>query len=474
MSLDPKKTAFDTLLLALEQSHHDQVVAIAQEILSLYPGDVETRYCLGISQLLLGHNGAGLETLNSLMSDHYRDTLLHADLDTKQWFGHCALQLAILAEFQPPSPDEKVLPYVRTWSRFAELVGRSVGDESLIQGGLALQKRVWHFETGGEVGERQVFRPDSPPLLQVEPTNQCNLGCTMCTRNDMKRKLGFMDPALWQTLLDTWAGKKNERYLPHLAHPQRRPFGVVVRGHIKFFFLGEPLLHKDLAAMIHAARQQGCSVSVQTNGTLLSNPAIRARLLDAAPSDIGISIDRLDARSYEAVRKGSTWENLLAGVQALHEERRQRGLEETVGIYTTTIIPENSPKNLARADQFLEPLRPFVDQTHEISLNLTQSPQFIDDNGVMKTYPREENDQYSQETFMCNEPFNGLNVLWDGTVTPCCIDVDGEVPLGNVATDGGIEVIWQSDRVRKFQQAHLEKKLADYPFCARCMNAPLE
>src|SRR5215210_2556474 len=47
--------------------------------------------------------------------------------------------------------------------------------------------------------------PSMPEIVQIESTNICNAKCVFCPRDDMHRKQGVMDMALYQKIVDECA-----------------------------------------------------------------------------------------------------------------------------------------------------------------------------------------------------------------------------------------------------------------------------
>ena len=70
---------------------------------------------------------------------------------------------------------------------------------------------------------------------------------------------------------------------------------------------------------------------------------------------------------------------------------------------------------------------------------------------------------------LCVEPLTKLNVLWDGSITPCCYDIDCEMPLGHIKD--GIDNIWKSSKVKELQEALLNQDFMKYPLCSACMSS---
>jgi radical SAM protein with 4Fe4S-binding SPASM domain len=69
---------------------------------------------------------------------------------------------------------------------------------------------------------------------------------------------------------------------------------------------------------------------------------------------------------------------------------------------------------------------------------------------------------------VCDHPWHRLVVNWDGQVTPCCHDPNGEYEFGNAAE--GIGTVWNGERLRAFRRAI---KSQERPMiCTKC-SAPL-
>jgi radical SAM protein with 4Fe4S-binding SPASM domain len=60
-----------------------------------------------------------------------------------------------------------------------------------------------------------------------------------------------------------------------------------------------------------------------------------------------------------------------------------------------------------------------------------------------------------------------MAVLWNGDVTVCCGDIDGELSVGNVR-DSTIEEIWNGAEIKKIRKAHFSKDFSSLPLCDRC------
>ena len=59
-----------------------------------------------------------------------------------------------------------------------------------------------------------------------------------------------------------------------------------------------------------------------------------------------------------------------------------------------------------------------------------------------------------------------LMVLWDGTVVPCCLDHDGDIPLGNLLQEDLADIL-ASPTAEAILEGFTQGK-AVHPLCRRC------
>ena len=72
----------------------------------------------------------------------------------------------------------------------------------------------------------------------------------------------------------------------------------------------------------------------------------------------------------------------------------------------------------------------------------------------------------------CPKPFTDVGVLWNGDVTLCGLDHDGQLKVGNVR-DSSIETVIQSDAAQKLRAS----MLGDHPLspiCQKCQERPVK
>jgi putative metalloenzyme radical SAM/SPASM domain maturase len=151
---------------------------------------------------------------------------------------------------------------------------------------------------------------DHPTKLFVETTSRCNLNCVMCMKQngDGASCDGDLDHQLFAALEPALTGAE----------------ALVLNG------VGEPLLNNRLEQYISRAKRlmpAGSWTGFQSNGLLLSN--LRAiSLLDAGVDKICLSMDGVDASTFESIRAGSELADLEHALSALVDAKRICGRHE--------------------------------------------------------------------------------------------------------------------------------------------------
>jgi len=458
----------NTLKLLFLSGKHAEIIQSAEDAIRRHPEALEGYYYAGLSCVCAGDTARGFGYLSQVLERFQKDpasTL--TDRSRALLVGYTALQFSQLTdgyEFRALAHA-----YGAVYARVASTIGNKYQDADLqnTASSLLVRHKPWRKTLAdGRVVTGTYFVPDSPFVLQVEPTNQCNLRCTMCPYEAMTRKKGYLDLSLWKQILLSWSNRIKEIVLTHYLSEAviriQRPHGV------KLFFMGDPLLHPQFEKLIAQAREPAtkCPVYIETNGFLLKDASVRTRLLAAVPSVIGVSIDGVSEESYNSVRKGSSWKAVEGAIRDLSRQRKEMGLEKVIKIGIATIIPQDTPENKARTRKFLEPVCSYVDYVNYMPLDRQFKGSFFNPAGEIFGYEHRVPAPVSENYPVCIEPLEKLNILWDGSVIPCCNDINGAHILGHASA--GIDTVWRSERTRQLHDAILRQKLESFPLCARC------
>ncbi|HEY3354774.1 MAG TPA: radical SAM protein [Polyangia bacterium] len=164
-----------------------------------------------------------------------------------------------------------------------------------------------------------------PPLhLQVEPTSRCNLRCPMCEHGSFGGRGADLPPARLAGLLAE---------VPALR-------SVDLTG------IGEPLLHRGFAELLHLTGARRLRVRFNTNATLLAGAA-RALVLAGGVDEVHVSLDGATAATFDAQRPGAGFGRVTANVRALTAARRRGGPRVSLQLVLT-------PASLAEAPALVD------------------------------------------------------------------------------------------------------------------------
>ena len=268
--------------------------------------------------------------------------------------------------------------------------------------------------------------------VYIEITNRCNLSCDFCPGT--ARPLRFLSEEEFATILRRLRGHT---------------------GYLYFHVMGEPLLHPLLGRFLELAAEENFRVCLTTNGTLLKKR--QAELLSAsALHKVSVSLHSFEGNGggdltpyleqcwdfcRPAAEKGvlcvlRLWNE--GGGEARNEEIF-RFLEEKTGLGRED-WPRPRP-NTARVGE-----RIFVERDSRFDWPDLSAPE--------------------QGTTFCHALRQQMAVLCDGTVVPCCLDHEGDIPIGNLM-EQELEEILQSPRARALYEGFSRRRPTE-ELCRRC------
>jgi MoaA/NifB/PqqE/SkfB family radical SAM enzyme len=303
--------------------------------------------------------------------------------------------------------------------------------------------------------------------FQIQITSRCNLRCPICTKNVFSSEWidGDMDMGTYEAL---------SRAFPYLKQAYLDAWG-------------EPLLHPNFWEMVSIAREAGCSVGTTTNGTLINRDV--ARRLAAGLDVVGISMDGATAGTYESIRRGAKFDQVVEGVRELVAAKKEmrsdgyplvsllflknrrniRELPDVVALAAELGADEVVASNLTYvAKPAHEALRVYSLQgaSPETLAILDQARIRARNLGLgLRIYPLEP----KRVAFCEARPLEALHITWDGFVSPCVYltlpiksdtmakvyeGVGYQVPmtrLGNVNASELID-IWNSEAYKRFRE----------------------
>lgn len=285
--------------------------------------------------------------------------------------------------------------------------------------------------------------------IYIEITNICNLDCSFCPGH--KRSHRYMTADRFETVLQ-----------------KTHPYGENFYLHL----MGEPLGHPQFAEILSICSRYGVQTNITTNGTLLS------RCCDDVLKNNVRSVC-ISMHSFGANDMNISLQKYLESVTGFC--KNALGRKTTVELRLWDMSRESiSDKNslnyniLEYINTALSPDINIFSQMEEtfFSMDKNRKKNFrIKDNiflGMAEqfSWPSLENSPDRICEGFCYGLRNQIAILADGTVVPCCLDSDGNIPLGNIF-ESSLEEIYCTPRSRDIYNGFTNQKAVE-PLCQSC------
>jgi len=273
-----------------------------------------------------------------------------------------------------------------------------------------------------------------PLHLDIETTESCNLKCIMCVHGiDGVPNTGMIDVGFAKSLIDQASdgGTKS----------------------IKFNWRGEPALHKGLEELVAYAKHKGIlEVQINTNGIPFTEKRIRT-LIESGIDRVIFSMDGASKETYEKIRVGAKYENLIRNIRIFRKIRDELNLSKPLFRIQMVRMSTNDHE----LDSFIEMWKDIVD---DISIkDVTDRGQ----GGELYV-----GDKVAIGRRRCNQPWQRMIVSREGNVYPCCSDWHESYPIGN-AHKNKLSEIWMGSQMERLREINRKKELNSYDPCKNCI-----
>ena len=277
--------------------------------------------------------------------------------------------------------------------------------------------------------------------VYIEITNVCNLSCNFCPKT--KRKYKFMNKEEFNYILK-----------------EVKPF----TEHIYLHLMGEPLLNENIQEFLEESGNQGLYVNLTTNGTLLNtvgDTLIKAKAL----RQVNISLHSFEANKKTVeleeylkdisnfIIKARENSNIICAIRLWNMDSNDLIGENNLNREILKILEENLNLDFSLAEKLQETNR--IKLKDKVYLNMAEKFQ----------WPDIKIDTLEEKVF-CHGLRNQMGILVDGTVVPCCLDSDGNLPLGNIF-EKSLKEILEGERAINIYNG-FSRRVAVEDLCKRC------
>ena len=330
-----------------------------------------------------------------------------------------------------------------------------------------------------------------PEQVKLETTTRCNLACQFCGR----------------TWAATWARGQNQ--IPDKKEDKRSLLNATRHAGKNLEFstfknlidqfpylskmdvqgMGEPLINPDFIPMLEFASSRNITTQFFTNATLLSREMSNA-LMQQRISEISISLDGATAQTYEFIRFGANYFQVVDNISELVEARKIARKKKPIIRLSAVITSQNVEElpNLIRlghelgvdqivATQFKcistsldswipdqETLIRIIDESRHTAAEY-KLPLAIE----FAIQSKERVNAVSQSISRCLYPWFSINITIDGNLTPCSyLPLAEGWGLGNVFQTPFAD-IWNSETYQKLRR-NMRNGNLQQTFCQACID----
>ena len=284
-----------------------------------------------------------------------------------------------------------------------------------------------------------------PICIDVELTNCCNLKCYMCPTGigSSIREKGYMSDKTYYKLLRDISGHQVG---------------------LRFIRWGEPTLHPKMCKYIKAAKKEGHLCHINTNGVTINK--LIDDILEAGLDSVKFSFQGVNEESYERIRQGGNFKNVIANIKDLYNARINNSPYIQVSTTTTSESEEEIKK-------FKESIAPYCDMINVGAtilqyLDIDRSDMNEKQKELFQKIKSEQRVVYKRPAH-CSEVYGKLSVDWDGKISACCTDYDRELIIGDLA-DNTISEIFMCNKIDTYRKILSRKAFSEVAKCSKCFD----
>jgi len=276
-----------------------------------------------------------------------------------------------------------------------------------------------------------------PLVLNIEPTNACNLSCYLCPRNKGRRKVGYMDFGLFKKIIDECKGHRKLKM-------------------INFHKDGESLLHPKIYEMIrYAADKKAAEIlHINTNALTLNEDNCRRFLLSGI-DDVTISIDAARPRTFYKIKGADLLAKVEANVETLMKTKQSLGLAKP---FIRVKIMEFEDIESREIEEFICRWKGCVDDVQVTGVH----------NWSGAIEELKVTDEVRENRYPCVLLWYLLAVNWDGKVSACNVDWDLSAMVGSMEEET-LHGIWNGEKIKGLRKAEIAGIHDLAEVCKKCV-----
>ena len=268
--------------------------------------------------------------------------------------------------------------------------------------------------------------------IYIEITNICNLKCKFCPETSRNKE--FMTLEKFEEAI-----RKIHNYTN------------LICLHVK----GEPLLHNNLKGILDVLEKYNLKANITTNGTLIKE---KLDVLKNSKSVRQINFSIHSIMQNEKLNK-QYLQNIFQSVEELKNTMISYRLWNLQNIKDNDIN-----NNIIESMEECYKISNLKKQLIENEFMQLRKNIFINQD-IEFTWP-DPNKEHINENGRCLALKDQVAILVDGTVVPCCLDNNGDIPLGNIFKETMEEILNKPKSI--LIKKNFENNIITCNFCKTC------
>jgi len=225
--------------------------------------------------------------------------------------------------------------------------------------------------------------------------------------------------------------------------------------YLYYHLMGEPLTHPLLPDFIEYASSMGFRSAVTTNGSLLAEKG--DALIEKGVYKVSISV-----HSFEDGEK-EEYERYLSDCFDFADKASKKGVLTVLRLWNKGY---DNGRNISTLELLEKRFPKGKDnEWHEGRRGVRIRDKLHLEYGERFEWPDMNAKEYGSDVF-CYGLKDHFGILVDGTVVPCCLDSEGNIPLGNIYESSADEILSSARAVDMFNGFSVRK--ASEELCKRC------
>lgn len=285
-------------------------------------------------------------------------------------------------------------------------------------------------------------RPDFPTRVLLEMTSRCNLNCTMCPRQNLKREKIDIDSELFKRAVD-----------------ELDEIGI---DGLWIYNIGESILHPDFPELLSyvSLKHNLGPIWHSSNGQEL-NERFTDLIINSKILFMNMSVNAAGPETYNKVSPGADWEKMLFNFRNF--ANRKRKLNKRTPFARMQIIDQECASG--EIDEFL---KMHVGTADILATNSLEAFSKDVETNIEYAARRERPAKKSCHRVTRQDMF----IFSNGETTFCDTDYNGTFSMGNVK-NSSIYEIWNSDYRMKMVELNKMGRLNEVDLCMNCLDFDL-